>query len=76
MVVLVIVELVELWARACQSLLLRFSQYMLLCRLVSLVSSTCRINVLRGRLSSSGIQAHSTAVAAMSLDVGQVVDLH
>ena len=75
-VILVIVELIELLARACQSLLLRFSQYMLLCRLISCVSITYHV-FLRWSWSSSLVQGHSTAVAAMSLlDIGQVGCLH
>ncbi len=74
-VILVIVERKKLLARAYQSLLLRFPQNMLLCRLKSWVSITCH-KFLRWRLSSSGIQTHSTAMSAMSLDIGQVGDLH
>lgn len=75
-VILVIVVLSKWWARACQSLLLRFSQNMLwLCRLISLVSISCRV-VLRRGLSSSLIQAHPPSMGVMSLDGWQGGSLH
>src|SRR4051812_13338775 len=75
-IVLVVVVCLKLLARACQSLLLRFSQYMLWCRLISLVSNTYCIDVLLGKLSWSLIQAYSTAMGTMSLDIWQVMNLH
>lgn len=64
-------------ARACWSVLLRFSQDMLWCRLVSLsVSITYRTKFLRWGLPSAMlIEAHSSPVRGLSLEIGQARNL-